>query len=507
MSDTITVLPEPSLEFNYEQYVEDPHDGLTLFGPYDKTLPAHKASIVHAVVGPPEGIDSFASWSKAVNCAIVLSQARDNPKNKPMNPRLWPAFPGFEAAFSSVWTEEPVTTQQVDRQSIIDASRDLDPNKRTFELVNAYLAGIQTIAKRDERPDVIVCVVPEEVWINCRPESNVLNGIGTKLSSVEQLRRRKGQTDLFGRYSVEQYQLSVDFRRQIKARIMEFGLPIQIVRESTLRLGPPTDDNKRGLTPLSDRAWNLSTALYYKAGGKPWRLGNARDGVCYIGTAFRKTEGDDSRSASCAAQMFLDSGDGIVFMGEYGPWYSPANKQFHLDPSAAHKLLAGVLKTYYELQGKALREVFLHSRSDISKEEFEGYLSACPSGVKLVGIRVRQEINGIRFYRPGQWPTIRGTFWRIDNRTGFLWGSGFKERLVTYDGTEIPIPLRIDIQHGEHDIEQVARDILGLTKLNYNTCRLGEGEPVTIGYSDAVGEILVSNPTVEKRSPNFKFYI
>ena len=53
----------------------------------------------------------------------------------------------------------------------------------------------------------------------------------------------------------------------------------------------------------------------------------------------------------------------------------------------------------------------------------------------------------------------------------------------------------------------VAEDILGLTKLNYNTCRLGETQPVTVGFSDKVGEILVTNPTVEGSRPQFKFYI
>ena len=46
------------------------------------------------------------------------------------------------------------------------------------------------------------------------------------------------------------------------------------------------------------------------------------------------------------------------------------------------------------------------------------------------------------------------------------------------------------IQQGTGDIEQVARDIFGLTKLNYNACRLGESEPLTVGFSGAVGEIL-----------------
>ena len=95
------------------------------------------------------------------------------------------------------------------------------------------------------------------------------------------------------------------------------------IRESTLRLGPSPGGN-RDLTPPSDRAWNLGTAFYYKSGGRPWRLSGVREGVCYIGLAYKKQHPSaGGRTAACAAQMFLDSGDGIVFLGEFGPWYSP----------------------------------------------------------------------------------------------------------------------------------------------------------------------------------------
>ena len=104
-------------------------------------------------------------------------------------------------------------------------------------------------------------------------------------------------------------------------------------------------------------------------------------------------------------------------------------------------------------------------------------------------------------------PVLRGTFWQLNSRSGYLFGSGFKPRICTYDGWETPVPLRIDVLHGESDIEQVANDILGLTKLNYNACKLGDVQPVTVGFSDAVGEILISNPTVTERRPNFKYYI
>jgi hypothetical protein len=104
-------------------------------------------------------------------------------------------------------------------------------------------------------------------------------------------------------------------------------------------------------------------------------------------------------------------------------------------------------------------------------------------------------------------PVRRGTTWIRSKRSAYLYASGFKERLGTYDGWETPVPLRIDIQHGEADILQVCKDILGLTKFNYNACKLGESEPVTVGFSDQVGEILLSNPGVTQTRPNFKYYI
>lgn len=411
MHDAVRVFAEPPLEFRYGQAVTDPHDGLAMFGPFDTDMPSHPRNISYGLIGTSRGIQAFAGWGRLIQAPILTDPGLDE--------RLWPFFPGFEAAFACSWP-----------------------------------------------------------------------------------------ADMFDEYDPSIYQFSVDYRRQIKARSMTFGIPIQIVRESTLRQVAAATAAERQLTPLCDRAWNLGIALYYKAGGKPWRLSTAREGVCYIGLAYRRKDPSSSSPvACCAAQMFLDTGDGIVFMGEYGPWYSPERNAFHLERNAARRLLEGVLRTYRDLEGQPLREIFLHCRSGINQEEFAGFREACPDGVRLVGVRVRQERSDVRLFREGTRPVLRGTFWQVDDRTGYLWASGFKPRLRTYDGWETPVPLRIDVQHGEADIEQVAADILGLTKLNYNACKLGDAEPVTVGFSDAVGEILVSNPTVTDRRPNFKFYI
>ena len=501
MLNELKILDEPSLEFRYGQRVTDPRDGLSLFGPRDADAPGHPGTLSYSVVGTHEGLDLFSAWSSAMIRSWTAA-----PKDRH---RLWPPYPGFQAAFACDWHTEPVWRRVLDGQTLSDLGRRHDPYERVYSVVEQYLSAFRDLGKLDQRPSVMVCVVPDEIHQTCRIRSRVTEPTGEVVSSRRMKARKRGQLEAFSTYVREQYDLSLDFRRQIKARAMTFDVPIQIIRESTLRLNDENQFGQRQLTPISHRMWNLGSVLYYKGGGKPWRLATARDGVCYVGLAFRKRDADKgAQTAACAAQMFLDDGDGIVFLGEYGPWYSPETKQFRLTGRAAHDLLRGALETYTQLHGKTLTEVFLHSRSEISAEEFEGYRSAAPDSVKVVGIRVRPCRDGPRLYRPEKpWPVIRGTLWQHSPTRGYLFGSGFKPRLGTYDGWETPTPLQIDIQHGDADVVDVARDILGLTKLNYNACNAGDSQPVTVKFSDAVGEILVSNPTVTDRKPTFRYYI
>jgi len=50
-----------------------------------------------------------------------------------------------------------------------------------------------------------------------------------------------------------------------------------------------------------------------------------------------------------------------------------------------------------------------------------------------------------------------------------------------------------EINKGEADIDQVLKDILALTKFNYNTCIYADGVPVTIRFADKIGSILTAS--------------
>ena len=110
-----------------------------------------------------------------------------------------------------------------------------------------------------------------------------------------------------------------DFHRQVKARLLKLGHTSQLLRETTL--APEKFLNSagypiRGVQDPATVAWNVATGLYYKTQPEPpWKLAHVRPGVCYIGLVFKMIPNDPKEHACCAAQMFLNEGDAVVFRG------------------------------------------------------------------------------------------------------------------------------------------------------------------------------------------------
>jgi hypothetical protein len=219
MKNKLIVFDEPDLEFRYAQKAKDPRDGLGLFGPFDADLPSHP-KLNHIVLGTTTGIDAFNNWAAYMNHPII-----DAPNE---NFRLWPPFPGFQVAFNQRFPQMPIWSFEIGEKELLHASRLSDPHQRAFDVVDKYLEGIKIASKRDENIGIAICVVPEEVWKNCRPESQVIDAVGEKISRERIESRKAGQLEFFSEYDSDQYELSRDFRRQLKARAMEYDIPIQI---------------------------------------------------------------------------------------------------------------------------------------------------------------------------------------------------------------------------------------------------------------------------------------
>jgi hypothetical protein len=106
---------------------------------------------------------------------------------------------------------------------------------------------------------------------------------------------------------------------------------------------------------------------------------------------------------------------------------------------------------------------------------------------------------------------LRGTALLLDAQSAYIWTTGYVPQLDTYVGPETPNPLHIKVtryKDTKPDIRDVLSDIMGLTKINYNSCNFNDGLPVTVRFARMVGDVLKmgSAGKGEKKKP-FKFYI
>ncbi len=510
-------LPEPRLEFRFRQTVEYPRDGLYLFGPVDAA--GEPRRVRYGVIGTPDSLRRFKEW------ASLVARFIDVPPRGQTSKQLEPhhvAFPGFSEAFFATWPTEPSRViTDVDEAQLRRLIRIANRHEAIKATVDVFVDQLVADRRRDEDPpDFWYVVIPEFVYAMGRPRSVVpaSDRVQGKVTITEQEAADLAvQPRLIGHAQAaaeaEVYRYAKNFRRQLKARLLDQQIVTQIVRETTLTphefLRADQKAFQRRVEDPATIAWKLCTTSYYKSGGRPWQLADVRPGVCYVGLVYKQQPaGGDVRHACCAAQMFLSDGEGVVFRGALGPWYHPDTKQFHVDREAAYRLVNTVLSEYRSRQFAEPLELFIHAKASFSNDEWAGFADACSGrGTNLVGVQISDGWDQLKLYRPGSYPTVRGTALLENRRSGFLWTSGYVPRLDTYMGPDTPNPLRIAVRRGEAAIETVMADVLALTKINFNSCLFNDRQPVTIRFADAIGDILVSAPLESEPRLPFKFYI
>jgi hypothetical protein len=510
MQSRLLKLREPLLLFRHGQGMEDPRDGLTLFGPLDFAAPL---GVRAGVVGTDSGITLFERWVGSIQHPVRTKQ--------PIASR--PPFPGFESVFRVSWATKPLQTARIDLDQLRQVLYQDDRHQRVYQTVELFAEAILQVHREEEaKPDIWFVVIPDEVKKYCRPlavvEPNLRHEARRQFANTlkDNLRiARKLQThpSLFAAQNeaAEPYSYKEHFRNQLKARLLTEQIATQVVRESTIAsVGPQGASGREQTSELlqSQIAWNISTTAFYKLGGRPWKVSGIRAGVAYLGLVFKRNLSSGStNAAACGAQMFLDSGDGLVFKGADGHWFDNETSEFHLNQSAARDLVAKALKTYAgKHDNESPKELFIHGQTRFNRDEWTGFLEAASAATSVVGVRIQDE-GSFKLFSPQDTPVLRGTAYLVDSTHAFLWTKGWTPRLRTYPGMEVPKPLSIEISRGKVDIETVLNDVLALTKLNYNTCRYGDGKPITLKFADAIGEVLVSRPVSNTPPLPFMYYI
>ncbi len=298
--------------------------------------------------------------------------------------------------------------------------------------------------------------------------------------------------DNFCGYSIENEKF--DLHDYIKAYAAQRSIATQLIREKTL--------NDSSLS--CQIHWWLSLSFYAKSLRTPWILDNVDENTAFagIGYSIDPTKKEGKVLLGCS-HIFNSKGEGLKY--KLSKVENPViiQKNPHLSREDAIKFGSTIRQLFWESMGKMPERVVVHKRTFFTKEERQGIVEGLGDidNVDLIEINFERDIkyvaSKIKDGKPhiDGFPLNRGTCVQIDASSILLWTHGAvahaHNQYYKYykGGRRIPAPLRIKKHHGNSDVGTIANEILGLTKMHWNTFDMYTQLPATIHSSSEIARI------------------
>jgi hypothetical protein len=489
----------------------DPKRGLEINGPSDK-IADNVQTIRIGVISTAEGIQGVLDWCNFVNSHSIKSSVEQAFTSQ--------TFPGFTKVFNARLVVSEDYNERISTREAELLLQTTNPNLRIRRAADLYASKVENICRRVTVPDVIICHESQEIERNC--------GLGVAPQKREQGELRKEERKLASdiREKVETHDIlapldadtldlldmavNQDFRKDLKARCLEFDTPTQILTQSALatmvEATPPA--GPRGRQDPASVAWNLCVALYYKANHFPWRVGNLSKDTCYVGVSFYYDQTTSERSMFASlAQVFTDTGEGLVVRGDSFKWDVEIQGSPHLSKESANDLLLkaiGVYKKHHNDQPP--NRIVVHKSSMYTDEERNGFKSAC-GDVPNYDFLSLGDGGDILFFRYGEKPVVRGTLVQLARASALIYTNGYVPYLRQYKGPRVPRPLEITQHFGDSTTDELARELIALTRLNWNTADYSCSMPITLEFARRVGGILGKVPKGAKVQEQYRYYM
>lgn len=474
----LAFLDEPELEFGTGKHV-DIRFGLMSYGPMDfADSPASR--IRTGLVGTPETSEGFANW--IVKCRSEVAARESN------HPYLFPKFPGFtsDTNLKSSVDIGPTSCRPISERDIAALLKNDNKAKAIETVAGLFLEEVKYLASL-KSVQVIVCAPPLSLQRFALGQDSEDNP--TNLHPVQ-----------------------FDFHDWLKAHAMPVGVPLQLVwpgtYDETKALTRRRNGDRRLLQDEATRAWNLHVALYYKAGGVPWRMCRSSSDLMtlYVGVSFYKSL-DRQKLLTTMAQVFNERGEGVIVRG--GPAKVSKNDlQVHITATAAYQLMDNALVEYRREHFTAPARLVIHKSSSFDEAEQEGFRSALKKHQVNSADFVHIIHSDTRAFRAGVYPPLRGTFVNLEQNRYLLYTRGSVPFFSVYPGMYVPHPLEFSSNYIEQSASFAAQEILALTKMNWNRTQFDGLEPITIRAARQVGSIMkYTDHNHTTYQPHYSFYM
>lgn len=491
----VRYIEEPVLQFGTGQHL-CPKQGIYSLSPYDIEQ-VRPEKIKLGIIGKPDSIELVLEWLEKCKGHI------EEKKGKNPLPNLFTNFGGFnkEVGFKCEVVFDESYIRKINNTDFDDVIKKHDNlEDRIEEIAGLYLNEIKYLSK-NKSPDVILCVLSEK-FISFITEADAAvekpskEGVEPEEEKKETFAFSEEVEDPEDENSIREQ----NFRRYLKAKAMQYHVPIQMVRD---RIANPTAEMQDAATI----AWNFFTALYYKASGTPWALirRDSYDATCYAGISFFKSR-DRKTTQTSIAQIFNELGKGVILRGEEVV-LSKDDLTPHLSEQQAYDLLDKSLQEYWEAIKILPKRLVLHKTSNFNQAEIYGFRQAAKkykiSAVDLVSILP----SDIRLYRTSAYPPMRGTQLTLSDNHHVLYTRGSVPYYETYPGKYIPQPLLIRLFENDESPNIICDEILALTKMNWNNTQFDRKYPITIECARHVGEIMKYIGPNENMQLKYGFYM
>ncbi len=304
-----------------------------------------------------------------------------------------------------------------------------------------------------------------------------------------------------------------DLHDYIKAFAASKGISTQLIREETL-----SDNLKNQIN------WWLSLSFYVKSLRTPWVLNNTEKHTAYagIGYSLKYKEGNPEIVIGCS-HIYNSNGQGLKYkLSKVNKFTIDKQSNPYLSYEDAFQFGVSIRELFYESLDRLPQRVVIHKRTSFKLDEIKGITESLKmagiSKIDLIEINYESDARFINTnvylgnLQINKFPISRGTCIITNKTAALLWTHGIvpsvKERRTYFQGgRSIPAPLKIHKHYGESNIDMIASEILGLTKMNWNSFDLYTKLPATINSSNEIAKIGKLLSRFEGKTYDYRLFI
>lgn len=450
------ILPEPKLRFvspDATRYVTDPHPlrGLVNNRPFDFALTQRGLAqrITLGVVCPE-------AESRFLESYLHRSAARSRPAKTEEDYLL--EFPGFAQAFR-VPLDIP-TPGRPGWETCPEPDASIDNKTGPLECSRLLTKAIDAL-NATHRPNVVLIFIPER-W--------------------RHFRGFEADDEIF------------DLHDFVKAYCVQKGVSTQFLEQDTL-----------AHQQQCRVWWWLSLALYAKAMRTPWVLDSLPSDTAFVGLGFcinRKAPNGEHIVLGCS-HLYNAQGQGLQYRLSKIENATIFNDNPFMSRDDACRVGETIRQLFFDAQRRLPRRVVIHKLAPFRRDEREGLREGL-GGVDEVDMLEINIDDALRYvssvprrgggFDEDNFPVRRGTVVKLEDFSALLWVHGatdaVRQGMRYYQGKRrIPAPVILRRHAGQSELRLLAEEILGLSKMNWNSADLYSRLPATVYSSKQIARL------------------